>query len=89
MTHRLISPQDDGTYVVADRHYYVSRSHDAVQSVAGLFPVEGGALVLFASRTYTDQLGGFGAGAKQAIGRRIMGGQIAKLYEQIRKGLEK
>ncbi len=84
LTHRLVTPQDDGTYVFADRHYYVSRSHNAVQAVAGIFPVQEGALVIYANRTFTDQLGGFGASAKQAIGRRIMSGQIAALYEQIR-----
>src|SRR5690606_2921028 len=29
LTHRLASRQSDGTFVLADRHYYVSRSHDA------------------------------------------------------------
>lgn len=84
LTHRIVAPQSDGTYVLVDRHYYVSRSHDAVQIVAGIFPVAEGALVIYANRTFTDQLGGFGAGAKQAIGRRLMSGQLAKLYDQIR-----
>src|SRR5262249_54900883 len=84
LTHRLTVPQPDGTWVFADRHYYVSRSHNAVQAVAGIFPVEEGALVIYGNRTYTDQLGGFGAGAKQAIGRKLMGGQIAALYERFR-----
>jgi hypothetical protein len=84
LTHRLVTTQDDGTYVLVDRHYYVSRSHNDVQAIAGIFPVQEGALVLYGNRTFTDQLGGFGAGAKQAIGRRIMGGQIAALYEQLR-----
>jgi len=84
LTHRLVSPQADGTYVVADRHYYVSRSHNDVQAIGGIFPVQEGALVIYANRTFTDQLGGFGASAKQAIGRKIMGGQIAAFYEQLR-----
>ena len=73
----------------ADRHYYVSRSHNSVQVVAGIFPVAQGALVIYANRTFTDQLGGIGAGAKQALGRRIMGGQIAALYEELRARLGK
>ena len=67
----------------------MSRSHNSVQAVAGVFPVPEGALVVYANRTYTDQLGGFGAGAKQAIGRRIMGGQLAELYERFRKQSKK
>jgi hypothetical protein len=47
-------------------------------------PVTEGALVIDANRTFTDQLGGFGASAKQAIGRRLMGSRLATLYEQIR-----
>ena len=89
LTHRLVVQQDDGTYVFADRHYYVSRSHNAVQAVAGIFPVQEGALVVYGNRTFTDQLGGFGAGAKQVIGRKLMGGQIAALYEQLRARLKK
>src|SRR5262249_21160482 len=49
LTHRLVTQQADGTYVVADRHYYVSRSHNAVQVVAGIFPVAEGALVLYSN----------------------------------------
>ncbi len=84
LTHRIVAPRADGAAVLVDRHYYVSRSHNDVQIVAGLFPVTQGALVVFTNRTVTDQLGGFGAGAKQAVGRRIMGGQLAALYEEIR-----
>jgi hypothetical protein len=84
LTHRLALSQPDGTYVLADRHYYVSRSHNAVQVVAGIFPAQEGALVLYGNRTFTDQLAGVGSGARQALGRRIMSGQLAALYEQLR-----
>jgi len=84
LTHRLVAPRADGSYVFTDRHYYVSRSHNDVQMVAGIFPVQEGALVLYSNRTVTDQLCGFGAGAKQSIGRRIMGGQLAALFEEMR-----
>ncbi len=84
LTHRLVAPRPDGSFVFTDRHYYVSRSHNDVQMVAGIFPVDGGALVLYSTRTVTDQLGGFGANAKQSLGRKIMGGQLAALFEQMR-----
>ena len=89
LTHRLIAPQDDGTTVLADRHYYVSRSHNDAQIIGGIFPVQEGALVVYGNRTFTDQLGGFGAGTKQAIGRKIMAAQIAALYEQLRARFKK
>jgi hypothetical protein len=84
LSHRLVVPQADGSYLFADRHYYVSRSHNDLQIVAGVFPVEEGALILYSNRTVTDQLGGFGASTKQALGRKIMGGQIAALFEAMR-----
>jgi hypothetical protein len=84
LTHRLIIPQNDGTLVFVDRHYYVSRSHNAVQKIAGIFPVQEGAMVIYANRTFTDQLGGVGASTKQAIGRRMMSSQLAAFYEQLR-----
>jgi hypothetical protein len=84
LTHRLVVRQADGTFVFVDRHYYVSRSHNDVQMVAGVFPVQEGALVLYSNRTTTDQLGGFGASAKQAIGRKVMGGQLSALFEELR-----
>ena len=88
LTHRLIAARADGTYVLVDRHYYVSRSHHDVQAVAGIFPVAQGALVLYANRTTTDQLGGFGASAKQAVGRKIMGGKLAAFYDRFRKSAQ-
>lgn len=84
LTHRIVATQADGTYVFADRHYYVSRSHNDVQIVAGIFPLDEGALVVYSNRTVTDQLGGFGASAKQSIGRKIMGGHLAALFEEMR-----
>jgi hypothetical protein len=57
--------------------------------VAGIFPAEEGALVVFGNRIVTDQLGGFGASAKQAVGRKILGGQLSALYEAMRDRFEK
>jgi hypothetical protein len=87
LTHRMSLTQSDGTYVLVDRHYYVSRSHNDLQIVAGVFPVDEGALVVYSNRTVTDQLGGFGAGTKQALGRKIMSSRIATLFSEIRSGV--
>ena len=83
LTHRLSMPLDRG-YIVADRHYYVGRSHNTVQAVAGLLPVNEGTIVFYVNRTSTDQLGGFGSSAKRAIGSRIMAKQISETFEKMR-----
>lgn len=83
LSHRMALPMNEG-YVVADRHYYVSRGHNSVQEVAALLPVEEGTLAVYVNRTSTDQVGGFGASAKRAIGNRIMAKQLAELFKKVR-----
>jgi hypothetical protein len=80
-------PVDDD-YVVADRDFYVSSGYNDSQAVAGLLPVENGTVVVYVARATTDQLGGFGASAKQSIGRGVMARQIRQIFEKARAGLE-
>jgi hypothetical protein len=88
LRHRLAMPVEDA-YVLADREYYVSHDYNEMQAIAGLLPVEGGTAVLYLNRTTTDQLGGFGASAKQAIGRKMMANQISEIFEKSRAAFEK
>jgi len=79
-----------GLYVFCQRHFYVSRGHNTVQGVGGTFPVESDdgtkeTLVLYISRTSTDQVSGFGGSAKRTIGAKVMGGKIAENMERFRK----
>jgi hypothetical protein len=77
LVHKL-GLQQDSTYVFCQRHFYVSRGHNSVQGLGGAFPVEEEeVVVVYASRTSTDQVAGFGGSAKRAIGSRVMGGRIA------------
>jgi hypothetical protein len=87
LRHRLAMPVE-GAYVVADREFYVSHDYNETQAVAGLLPVENGTVVVYLNRTTTDQLGGFGASAKQAIGRAMMAKQISEIFEKARAGLK-
>lgn len=59
-----------------ERHFYISRSHNCLQGIGAALPVEYGAVVLYATRTSTDQVSGFGGSAKRTIGNKIMGGEI-------------
>lgn len=83
LSHRVAVPFGDG-YALADRHYYVSRSHNTVQAVGLVLPVKQGTGVAYLNRTSTDQVAGFGSGTKQAVGRRVMGRKIAETFEKLR-----
>jgi hypothetical protein len=86
LRHRLAMPVEDA-YVIADRDFYVSYGYNDTQAVAGLIPVENGTVVVYLNRTTTDQLGGFVASAKQAIGHSMMAKQLSEIFEKARAGL--
>ena len=74
----------EGTLVAVQRQYYVSTSYNAMQAIAGFLPTEGGTLVVYGNHTSTDQVAGFGGGAKRSIGRKIMASELKKLFEKAR-----
>jgi hypothetical protein len=80
-------------FFVFHRHFYVSRGHNSVQAVGGGESVGGdngddnndndasppaATILVFSSRTSTDQVAGFGGSAKRVIGSRIMGDKLFK-----------
>jgi hypothetical protein len=46
------------------------------QAMAGFLPVSEGTLVWYVNRTSTDQVTGFGGGAKRSMGAKLMGSQL-------------
>mmetsp|Transcript_3639 Transcript_3639/g.6886 ORF Transcript_3639/g.6886 Transcript_3639/m.6886 type:complete len:322 (-) Transcript_3639:306-1271(-) len=84
LVHRVGMPQDGG-YVYMERHFYLSRSHNCLQGIGAALPVEDGAVVLYATRTSTDQVSGFGGSAKRGIGNKLMGGRMAQNFERARE----
>jgi hypothetical protein len=87
LRQRLAMPLEGG-YVLADRDFYVSHDYNDTQAIGALLPAAEGTVVVYLNRTTTDQLGGFGASAKQAIGRNMMGKQISEIFEKARAGLK-
>jgi hypothetical protein len=67
-------------YVVCQRQFYVTASYNAEQAVAGLFPVKEGTAVIYANRTFTDQVTGFGGSKKRSIGSSILASQLKDLF---------
>jgi hypothetical protein len=45
-------------------------------------------LIFYTNRTFTDQVAGFGSGTKHTIGRKMMLGEVVKLFESIRASFE-
>lgn len=79
LVHKVTYQRDSGLFFVFHRHFYVSRGHNSVQAVGGGESVGDDATILvFSSRTSTDQVSGFGGSAKRVIGSRIMGDKLFK-----------
>ena len=85
----VIRPFPRGTDIVIQRQFYVARSYNVEQAIAGFFPVPQGTLVVYGNHTFTDQVTGFGGSAKQSIGRRVMGGKLKELFEKARAAAAK
>jgi len=81
LRHRLALPLDEA-YVIADREYYVGFDYNETQTIAALLPIAEGTAGVYLDRTTTDQLGGFGASAKQAIGRSLLAKQIGEIFPE-------
>ena len=75
---------DGAAWVIAQRQFYVSTGYNVEQAITGFLPVEGGTLVIYTNHTSTDQVAGFGGGAKRSIGRKFMAGELKKLFEKAR-----
>ena len=73
---------------VSARAFAVPTRYNDTQAAAALLRVQGGTAVAYLNRTTTDQLGGFGASAKQAIGRGMMAKQIRAIFEKARAGFK-
>ena len=87
LVHRMIERHED--YAVAGRReYFVGQSFNSLQIVAGAFSFGEDTLIFYTNRTFTDQVAGFGSGTKHTIGRKMMLGEVVKLFESIRASFE-
>jgi hypothetical protein len=74
--------------LLAERHIYSPHFYNSLQLVAGVIPHESKTVVFYGSRTYTDQVAGFGSGVKHAVGGKELAEGIRKLMGDIRSGVE-
>ncbi len=87
LVHRMFEKHDD--YAVGGRrNYFVGQSFNALQIIAGTFPLGEDTLVFYTNRTFSDQVAGFGSGTKHTVGRKMMLGEVEKLFEEIRASFQ-
>jgi len=88
LTHILQIPDGDA-WIVVQRHFYVSTGYNSEQALAAFLPAkDGGTVVLYANRTSTDQVTGFGGGAKRSIGSKLLASQLEEIFESARKAVK-
>jgi hypothetical protein len=82
LTHGLFVPDGDA-WVVVQRQFYVSGGYNSEQAIGALLPMQTGTLVIYTNRTSTDQVTGFGGGAKRSIGSSLLASQLQDLYKKV------
>lgn len=74
--------------IVAELRFYVEHTYNAMLTVIGCVPFEGGTVVFCINRTFTDQVAGFGSNLKRNIGRRRIEDAVSKHFAKLRSLLE-
>ena len=88
LTHAFSAPMGEWT-LFCQRQFYVSRGYNTEQAIALFIPVREGTLAAYTNHTGTDQVLGFGGGAKRAIGERLMMQELSGLFEKLRNAAAK
>ena len=83
LAHRMFVDLPHGT-LLAERQFYVGHSYNSLQVLVGAIPVQGGSVLFYRNRTFTDQVAGFGGAAKRGIGKTMMRDAISTKLEKIR-----
>jgi len=84
LVHRIIASESGGEVVLA-RQFYAGHSYNSNQLAIAGIPYRDGSLVIYANRTFTDQVAGFGSDLKRSIGQKQAQGEIAKQLKNLRK----
>jgi hypothetical protein len=74
---------------MVEEQFYVGHSYNANFLAAGALEVNGGSLIFYVNRTFTDQVAGFGSSLKHSIGRGQMLDQVADNLKRARAQFQK
>jgi len=88
LAHRAIRRAANAA-LLTEEQYYVGHSYNSDFIASGGLQVQGGTLVFYVNRTFTDQVAGFGSGMKHSIGRGRMLSEVAANLKRIREQLQK
>jgi len=75
--------------LLTEEQFYVGHSYNSNFIAGGCLEVQGGTLVFYVNRTFTDQVAGFASGMKHSIGRGQMLDAVAASLTRIRAQLQK
>jgi len=79
---------DDNYAVILEQQFYVSHSYNSLEAMIGCVPFEGGTVVFYTIRTFTDQVTGFASGIARSIGRSQIQKSVTAQLEKLRTVLE-
>ncbi len=88
LAHRAERHSENGA-LLTEEQYFVGHSYNSNFIAGGCLAVEGGTLVFYVNRSFTDQVAGFGSGMKHGIGRGQMLAEVAANLKRIREQLQK
>jgi hypothetical protein len=83
LAHRTSVGMKDAE-VLTEEQFYVGHSYNCNFVIAAGFTVEGGTLVFYVNRTFTDQVAGFGSSLRHSIGRKQMLSNVEANLKRIR-----
>lgn len=84
LAHRT-SARTKNAAVLTEEQYYVGHSYNCNFVIAAGYTVQGGTLVFYMNRTFTDQVAGFASGLRHSIGRKQMLSTVAATLKGIRE----
>lgn len=83
LTHSLFIPDGDA-WIVMQRQFYVSAGYNSMEAIGGFLPAQGSTVVVYAGRTSTDQVEGFGGSARRSLGSRVLESQLESMFARAR-----
>jgi len=92
-THKVLAlsaelrRQDARAAIGADVHFYASREYNAMVTLIGVIPYGEEWMVFAINHTFTDQVQGFGASTRRAIGRDMVATELGKQLAETRRRL--
>jgi len=80
--------RSESAAVLTEEQFYVSHSYNSNFVAGGCLTVEGGTLVFYVNRTFTDQVAGLGAFARHRIGRGRMLSEVTTKLKRLRESVD-